>query len=137
MTLTMHSIPPKFSYFFLTVYEVSTNPILPLISGFAGCNSGDRILGRNWDKSLKSFPPCYSQSPLLTDFNLSTLEQKWFEMVCNVNIVYENLQSDNSQDYAQKPKQNCTQVIENVLFNNQRLKFKIERENAAPPPEKH
>jgi hypothetical protein len=27
-----------------------------------------RILGRNWDKSLKSFPPCYSQSPLLTDF---------------------------------------------------------------------
>jgi hypothetical protein len=28
-----------------------------------------RILGRNWDKSLKSFPPCYSQSPLLTDFS--------------------------------------------------------------------
>jgi hypothetical protein len=24
-----------------------------------------RILGRNWDKSLKSFPPCYSQLPLL------------------------------------------------------------------------
>ncbi len=24
-----------------------------------------RILGRNWDKSLKSFPPSYSQSPLL------------------------------------------------------------------------
>ncbi len=23
-----------------------------------------RILGRNWDNSLKSFPPCYSQSPL-------------------------------------------------------------------------
>jgi hypothetical protein len=27
-----------------------------------------RILGRNWDKSLKRFPPCYSHSPLLTDF---------------------------------------------------------------------
>jgi hypothetical protein len=27
-----------------------------------------RILGRNWDKSLKSFPPCYSQSSLLMDF---------------------------------------------------------------------
>ncbi len=27
-----------------------------------------RILGRNWDKSLKGFPPSYSQSPLLTDF---------------------------------------------------------------------
>jgi hypothetical protein len=26
-----------------------------------------RILGRNWDKGLKSFPPFYSQSPLLTD----------------------------------------------------------------------
>ncbi len=32
-----------------------------------------RILGRNWDKSLKSFPPCYSLSPLLTDFTLSPL----------------------------------------------------------------
>jgi hypothetical protein len=30
--------------------------------------SRGRILGRNWDKSLKSFPPCNSQSPLLTDF---------------------------------------------------------------------
>ncbi len=39
--------------------------------------SWGRILGRNWDKSLKSFPPCYSQSPLLTDF--TPLEQKWFE----------------------------------------------------------
>jgi hypothetical protein len=25
------------------------------------------ILGRKWDKSLVSFPPCYSQSPLQTD----------------------------------------------------------------------
>ncbi len=37
-----------------------------------------RILRRNWDKSLKSFPPCYSQSPLLTDFTPPP-EQKWFE----------------------------------------------------------
>ncbi len=36
-----------------------------------------RILERNWDKSLKSFPPCYSQSPLRTDF--IPPEQKWFE----------------------------------------------------------
>ncbi len=27
-----------------------------------------RILGRNWDKTLKSFSPCYSHSLLLTDF---------------------------------------------------------------------
>ncbi len=32
-----------------------------------------RILGSDWDKRLKSFPTCYSQSPLLTD------EQKWCE----------------------------------------------------------
>ncbi len=29
--------------------------------------SWGRILGRNWVKGLKSFPPCYSQSPLLKD----------------------------------------------------------------------
>ena len=62
-----------------------------------------QILGRNWDKSLKSFPPCYSQSPLLTDF---TPPEK--KVVCNVNIVYGNLKSENSQDYAQKPQGNCT-----------------------------
>ncbi len=27
-----------------------------------------RILGRDWDKNLKSFPPFYSQSPLLKAF---------------------------------------------------------------------
>jgi hypothetical protein len=43
--------------------------------------AGGRILERNWDKSLKSFLPCYSQSPLLTDFTPpSPLEQKWFEI---------------------------------------------------------
>jgi hypothetical protein len=30
------------------------------------CREG--ILGRNWDKNLKTFAPCYSQSPPLTDF---------------------------------------------------------------------
>jgi hypothetical protein len=40
-----------------------------------------RILGRNWEKSLNSFPPCYSQSSLLTDFTPPPLPpgQKWFE----------------------------------------------------------
>ncbi len=39
-----------------------------------------QILGRNSDKSLKSFPPCYSQSPLLMDLTTPPppLEQKWF-----------------------------------------------------------
>jgi hypothetical protein len=40
-----------------------------------------RIHGRIGDKSLKSFPPCYSQSPLLMDFTPPTPppEPKWFD----------------------------------------------------------
>ncbi len=40
-----------------------------------------RILRRNWDKSLRNFPPWYSLSTLLMDFTPPppTLEQKWFE----------------------------------------------------------
>jgi hypothetical protein len=52
-------------------------------------------LGLNWDKSFRTFPPCYSQSPLINGF-----KKKWFELVCNVNIVYGNLNSESSQDYA-------------------------------------
>jgi hypothetical protein len=33
------------------------------------------------------------------------------KLVCNGNIVYGNLKSENSQDYAQKPQQNCTFII--------------------------
>jgi hypothetical protein len=67
-----------------------------------------RILEHNWDKSLQSFPPCYSQSPLLTDFIPLPLSKSGLKLVCNVNIVCGNLKSENSQDYAQKPQQNCT-----------------------------
>jgi hypothetical protein len=56
------------------------------------------FFGRNPYKSLKSFPPCYLQSPL------PPLEQKWFETGCNVNIVCENLKPEIYQDYAQKPQ---------------------------------
>ncbi len=72
--------------------------------------SKGRLLGRNWTKkSLKSFPPCNSQSPLLTDFTLpSPLSKSGLKLVCKVNIVYRNHKSDNSQDYAQKPQRNCT-----------------------------
>ncbi len=66
--------------------------------------SWDRILERNWDKSLKSFPPCYSQSPLLTD---PPPPPPWATVVWN-NIVYRNIKSENYQDYAQKPQRNCT-----------------------------
>jgi|LakMenE01Jun11ns_1017448.scaffolds.fasta_scaffold8432406_1 hypothetical protein len=58
-----------------------------------------RILGRNWDTILKSFPPCYSQSPLLTDLLPPPLSKSGLKLVCNVN-----LKPENSQDYAQKPQ---------------------------------
>jgi hypothetical protein len=58
-----------------------------------------RILGRSW---TKVFPPCYSQSPLLTDLKL--------KLGCNVSIVYGNLMSENSQDYVRKPQRNCTSM---------------------------
>ncbi len=51
------------------------------------------------------------QSPLLTDFNPPPpppwlkVFWNWF---CNVSFVFWNLKSENSQDYAQKPQQNCT-----------------------------
>jgi hypothetical protein len=36
------------------------------------------------------------------------LSKSGLKLVCNVNIVYGNLRSKNSQDYAQKPQRNCT-----------------------------
>ncbi len=54
------------------------------------------ILGRNWDKICKSFPPCYSQSPL-TNFTPPPPCRNGLKPVCNVNIVYGNLKYENSQ----------------------------------------
>ncbi len=63
-----------------------------------------RILGRNWDKSLKTFHPCYSQPPLLIDFTPAPLLSKsGLKLVCIVNNAY-----GNSRDYSQKPPQNYT-----------------------------
>ncbi len=56
----------------------------------------------------KSFPFCYSQWALLTDLPPPPLEQSGLKLVWNVNIVYGNLKSENSQNYAQKPQRNCT-----------------------------
>ncbi len=55
------------------------------------CTARGRILGRNWHKSLKSFPPCYSQSRLLRILLPPPPWAKWLETGCNVNIVYGNL----------------------------------------------
>ncbi len=34
--------------------------------------------------------------------------QKRFETGCNANIVFGNLKSENSRNYAQKPQRNCS-----------------------------
>ncbi len=51
-----------------------------------------RVLGRNWDKSLQSFPSCYSQSPLLTYCTppLSPLSKSGLKLVCTLNIIFGN-----------------------------------------------
>jgi hypothetical protein len=38
----------------------------------------------------------------------SPFSKSGLKLVCNVNIVYGNLKSVNSQDYAHKPQRNCT-----------------------------
>ncbi len=69
-----------------------------------------RILGRNWNKSLKTCPPFYSQSPrlFLTPPPPILLSKSELKLVCNVKIVYGNLKSENSQDYARKSQRNFT-----------------------------
>ena len=61
------------------------------------------------EKSLRVFPPCYSQSPLHAPNKFTPppppLSKSGLKLVCNVNIVDRNLKSENSQDCAQKPQQ--------------------------------
>jgi hypothetical protein len=92
-----------------------------------------RILGRNQDKSLKSFPLCYSQSTiqLCLEISISSNSHNLYT-VSTVQLLYtakenggkpdkktiplsyglrnpcRNLTSENSQNYAQKPPENCT-----------------------------
>jgi hypothetical protein len=63
-------------------------------------------------KVLRVFLLAIHISPLLTDFTPllpppppPPLSKSGFELVCYVNNVYENIKSENSQDYAQKPQQ--------------------------------
>ncbi len=48
------------------------------------------------------------QSSLLAIHSHLYLSKSGLKLVCKVNIVYGNLKSENSQDYAQKPQRNCT-----------------------------
>jgi hypothetical protein len=71
-----------------------------------------RILGRNPDKSLNIFPPCYSQSPLQLCLEYTVKEKggkpdrKPYPLPYGgLRNPYRNPKSENSQDYAQKPLQ--------------------------------
>ncbi len=98
-----HSPFPKFQNY-VTFFFIENNYILLLDSVFLMILIWGQILRRNWDKNLKSFHPCYSQSSLLTDFTPPPPpSNSGFELVCK-----KNLKSDNSLDYCQKPQQNCT-----------------------------
>ncbi len=93
--------------------------------------SRGRILGRNPNKSLQSFPPCYSQSPLQLCLEISILKthaasynfyssvtvhckwERWktwkpYSLPYGLRNSYRNLKSENTQDYAQKPQRNWT-----------------------------
>ncbi len=39
---------------------------------------------------------------------LIPLSKSGLKLICNVDILYGNLKSENSQDYAQRPQRNCT-----------------------------
>ncbi len=74
------------------------------------CVTRGWILGLCWDKNLKSFHFWYCG----------------LKQVFNVNIVFGNLESENSQDYAQKPQQNC-KIVRSLI----RFLFKLAYVNIA------
>ncbi len=50
-----------------------------------------------------------------------SLSKSGLKLVCNVNIVYGDRKSENSQDYAQKPQRNCTFTNSaSVIYPSQR-----------------
>ncbi len=63
-----------------------------------------RIHGRRWDKVLRVF--LHAIHSHLNGF-YSPWSKSGLKLVCNVNIVYGNLKSENPQDYAQKLQRNC------------------------------
>jgi hypothetical protein len=57
-------------------------------------------------KSEEFFSLLFTVTSKLTYFTFPPLSKSDLKLVCNANIIYENLESENSQDYAQKPP-NC------------------------------
>jgi hypothetical protein len=95
--------------------------------------SRGRILGRNGDKMLRVFLIAYSQSS--NEFTPSLpLSKSNLKLVCNVNNLYRNLKSKNSQDYdVQKCQQNCTFMnLDSVRFSPRILQGDGLSENTPP-----
>jgi hypothetical protein len=62
-------------------------------------------------KSLRVFPLLFTVISTNGFYSPSPLSNNGLTLVSNVNIVYGNLLTENSQDYAQKPQQNYTFMI--------------------------
>ncbi len=99
--------PCRFCFFILPNYSLAhiqsfkTNNGQGNIFGFSDLNNRNSffLLIQQFPTllNLQSFPPCQSQSPLLTDFTPPLphpLSNSGLKMVCNVNIVYRNLKSE-------------------------------------------
>ncbi len=71
--------------------------------------SWGRILGSNWDKVSRVFLPAIHSHIYWRFFTSPSPppDKGGLKLGCNVNILYGNLKSENSQDYAQKPQRNC------------------------------
>ncbi len=93
--------------------------------------SRGRILGRNWDKSLSSYPPLFTVTSTNGFYLSPSLSKSGLKLVCNVNIVYGNLKSENSQDYAQKPQPNCTFMNSASVQNRIQFRSLSEKNNTT------
>jgi hypothetical protein len=63
-----------------------------------------RILGRNWDQSLRVFLLVLFTVTFTADFTSPHPPIPRAKVVCKVNILYGNLKSENSHDYAWQPQ---------------------------------
>jgi hypothetical protein len=121
-------------YIFLSpLSPIIDSSVHPLVASYEYCSIHQpeyscieyrgRILGRNPDKSLKSIPPCYSQSPLQLCLEIYIFSNSYsfyssvivhckgksvgkpdrnpYLLPYGLRNPYKNLKSENSQDYAQ------------------------------------
>ncbi len=101
--------PPKIPKLFCTVqynkFPVISSPF-PCSFGYFSYSEAE-FLDVIGTKVLRAFLLAFNSHLYLTDSTPSPpLRKSGLKLVCNVNIVYGNLESENSPDYAQKPQRN-------------------------------